>query len=87
MWCWGGLGLYMAFAASPTQVMNLHDVIQIGGGGRAVCALSSDSTIWCWTAEGVVAPARSDGSGSAAPAGERRGVFPWDRSKIRSSSG
>jgi alpha-tubulin suppressor-like RCC1 family protein len=54
VWCWGGLGFYSVFGASPTQVPNLHDVTQIRGGGNVVCALASDSTIWCWTADGTM---------------------------------
>ena len=54
VWCWGGLGFGSEFGASPTQVANLHDVTQIRGGGNAVCALASDSTIWCWTADGTI---------------------------------
>ncbi len=50
VWCWGGWGFIASFGPSPTQVPNLHDVTQLRGGGSSVCALASDSTIWCWTA-------------------------------------
>jgi alpha-tubulin suppressor-like RCC1 family protein len=54
VWCWGGLGLSSPFGASPTQVANLHGVTQIRGGGNVICALASDSTIWCWAADGAM---------------------------------
>lgn len=54
VWCWGGMGFPSAFGANPTQVPDLHDVTQIRGGGNAMCALASDSTIWCWTSDGTM---------------------------------
>ncbi len=54
VWCWGGWGSSSSFGSTPTQVPNLHDVTQLRGGGDAVCALASDSTIWCWTADGAM---------------------------------
>lgn len=54
VWCWGGLGFSSAFGTSPTQVPDLHDVIQLRGGGNVMCALTSDSTIWCWTSDGTM---------------------------------